>query len=115
MVGSFLSNCWAAVIAFTIYFLMTFQSLETPTTIIIHSFVVAIIVFLLTYLVRFLIAFVMYSSSADESTNDEENNLKSNLEMEEQDSLEKNSSEIPNVDQAEELAKAVKTMMLNDE
>ncbi|HWI47887.1 MAG TPA: hypothetical protein VNU45_06630 [Rummeliibacillus sp.] len=115
MIGSFLSNCWAAVIAFTIYFLMTFQSLDNPTSIIIHSFIVAIIVFLLTYVFRFIIAFVMYSPSDEESTDHEETTVQSDGEVEEQHSLKEKSSSIPSEDQAEELAKAVKIMMSNDE
>ena len=114
MIGSFLSNCWAAVIAFTIYFLMTFQSVENPTSIIIHSFIVAVIVFLLTYIVRFIIAFVMYTPSDEEST-DQETTIQSDGEVEEQHSLKENTSSTLSENQAEELAKAVKTMMSNDE
>ncbi|WP_397537536.1 hypothetical protein [Rummeliibacillus pycnus] len=114
MVGSFLSNCWAAVIAFTIYFLMTFQSVENPTSIIIHSFIVAVIVFLLTYIVRFIIAFVMYTPSDEESTV-QETTIQSDGEVEEQHSLKEKTSSTLSDNQAEELAKAVKTMMSNDE
>ena len=122
MVGTFLSNCWAAVIAFTIYFLITFQSLNTPTSIIVKSFVVAIIVFFATYLVRFIIAFVMYTpeenqddanvqserQSQGQSKNEDEDEDIENLRKEK-------TSEKITVDQAEELAKSVKTMMANDE
>lgn len=120
MVGTFLSNCWAAVIAFTIYFLITFQSLNTPTSIIVKSFVVAIIVFFVTYLVRFIIAFVMYTpvENQDDANVQSESQSKSEDEDEDEDveNLKKEkASEKITVDQAEELAKSVKTMMANDE
>lgn len=116
MVGTFLSNCWAAVIAFTIYFLITFQSLNTPTSIIVKSFVVAIIVFFATYLVRFIIAFVMYTPEENQDDANVQSESQSQNEDEDVENLKKEkTSEKITVDQAEELAKSVKTMMANDE
>lgn len=118
MVGSFLYNCWAALIAFTIYFLVSLQSTKTPTSIIIDSFIFAIVGFLFTYLVRFIIAFVIYTPTdeqEDEHIESEETTEQSNEEVEEQTSSKDNTSPTVNNDQAEELAKVVKTMMSKDE
>lgn len=116
MVGTFLSNCWAAVIAFTIYFLITFQSLNTPTSIIVKSFVVAIVVFFATYLVRFFIAFVMYTPEENQDDANVQSESQSKSEAEDVEDLKKEkASQKITVDQAEELAKSVKTMMANDE
>ncbi len=114
MVGSYLTNCFAALIAFTIYFFMTFQSLKSPTTVIIWSLIVAIIMFLITYLIRYLIAFVMYTPSEEESSDDSEKAKQSN-EKNVEESLNKIKPETVTENQAKELAEAVKTMMLNDE
>ncbi|MGX9133687.1 hypothetical protein ACWV26_04760 [Rummeliibacillus sp. JY-2-4R] len=114
MVGSYLTNCFAALIAFTIYFLMSLQSLKSPSTIIIWSFIVAIIVFLITYLIRYLIAFVMYTSS-DEEAIDEGEKATQNHKKDADKSLKENKDEILTENQAKELAEAVKTMMSNDE
>ncbi|MBO2534598.1 hypothetical protein [Rummeliibacillus suwonensis] len=114
MVGSFLYNCWAAVIAFTIYFLMTFRSFNSPTSIIIKAFIAASIVFFLTYLVRFIIAFVLYTPPEESSQDGEELEGRSESEVEEQSENDKASEEFSD-DQAQKLAKTVKTMMSNDE
>lgn len=118
MVGSFLYNCWAALIAFTIYFLVSLQSTKTPTSIIIDAFIFAIVVFLFTYLVRLIIAFVMYTPTdeqEEEQVDNEETTEQSSEKVEEQTSSKDNTSNAVNNDQAEELAKVVKTMMSKDE
>ncbi|WP_170061494.1 hypothetical protein [Rummeliibacillus pycnus] len=72
--------------------------------------------FLLTYVVRFIVAFVMYTPSDEESADDKEKTTEKTDEVEEaQHSMKEKSSGIPSEDQAEALAKAVKTMMSNDE
>ena len=114
MVGSYLTNCFAALIAFTIYFLMTFQSIKSPTTIIIWSLFVAMIVFLITYLIRYLIAFVLYTPSEEESSDDSEK-AKQNNEKNADESINGIKPETVTENQAKELAEAVKTIMLNDE
>lgn len=113
MVGSFLYNCWAAVIAFTIYFFMTFQTFKTPARIITNAFVVAVIVFLLTYMVRFIIAFVTDNPPEETLQGDTEKMVQSENATEENSVNVKNSEEFSE-GQAKELAKAVKTMMSND-
>jgi hypothetical protein len=58
MVGTILSNFWAALFAFSIYFFSTYPFIHAQS-ILFNASMIAIIVFLLTFLARAVIAFVM--------------------------------------------------------
>ncbi|MGR6897794.1 hypothetical protein [Rummeliibacillus sp. BSL5] len=110
MAGSIFYNWWAALAAFTIYFFCNLQSGDTPTQILIQTFIIALVVFVASFLVRYLIAFVMYTPTEIEQ---EENPSDEHIEVNED--MEKANLEVNTESQAEELAKAVKTMMAQDE
>ncbi|MFX3674081.1 MAG: hypothetical protein ACE3JQ_06520 [Paenisporosarcina sp.] len=57
MVGSILSNLWAALIAFSLYFGLSYP-FDAPSPILIGSSIWAIVFFLLTYVIRYLLYFV---------------------------------------------------------
>ena len=113
MYGSFLYNCWAALLGFTVYFIIVLQQpYVMPIGTLIGAFVTAFIVFLCTYLVRTFLGYVLYTP--------EEVDFQELLEVEGQ----PNTSEelqIPLVEQtstvefedesSEEIAKVVRTMM----
>ena len=113
MYGSFLYNCWAALLGFTVYFIIVLQQpYVMPISALIGAFVTAFIVFLCTYFVRMFLGYVLYTP--------EEVDFQESLEVEGQ----PNTSEelqIPLVEQtstvefedenSEEIAKVVRTMM----
>ncbi len=57
MVGSLLSNLWAALIAFTLYFGLSYPFVS-PVAILFGSSIWAIVFFLFTFVVRYLLFFV---------------------------------------------------------
>ncbi|MBK3494365.1 hypothetical protein JFL43_05730 [Viridibacillus sp. YIM B01967] len=117
MVGSILWNCWAALIGFSIYFFMTFQSPKTPTTILTNSFIIAVVIFLVVFLVRFVIAFVFFTpqseaAASEETALTEDGQIKNIQQTNEQLAVQTNNNKIEET--AEEVAKAVQSMMLED-
>ncbi|MBU0905274.1 MAG: hypothetical protein KKF57_08755 [Firmicutes bacterium] len=60
MVGSILSNCWAALIAFSLYFALALPN-GTPISILTGSFIWALVLFLLTFIIRYLLYYVWQS------------------------------------------------------
>lgn len=98
MVGTVLSNFWAALIAFSIYFFSTHPFVD-PKSILLHASIIAIIVFLLTFPVRAIIAFVMEGPVVNEEV------LATTLNTEEM-------NELPS---SEDLARVVKSMLNEDE
>ncbi|TQR20944.1 hypothetical protein [Psychrobacillus vulpis] len=58
MVGTILSNFWAALFAFSIYFFSTYPFINA-VNILFNASVIAIIVFFVTFIIRAIIAFVM--------------------------------------------------------
>lgn len=111
MVGSILWNCWAALIGFSIYFFTTFQSFKTPTTILFNSFIIAFVVFLIAFLVRFIIGFVFFLPQSEESILSEGEIIVNNEQTKEQQASQMNNITEEN---AEEVAKVVQSMMLED-
>ncbi|MEI4768552.1 hypothetical protein WAX74_02630 [Psychrobacillus sp. FJAT-51614] len=97
MVGTILSNFWAALFAFSIYFFSTHPFVD-PKSILLNASIIAIIVFLLTFLVRAIIAFVLKSPIEEEV-------LVTTL----------NSEEINELPSSEDLARVVKSMLNEDE
>ncbi|MFP3916211.1 hypothetical protein U5N28_00265 [Lysinibacillus telephonicus] len=61
MYGSIFYNCWAALLAFTIYFFITLSQSQAPAQILIGSFVTAAVAFFVTFAVRYLLAYVLYT------------------------------------------------------
>lgn len=118
MFGSIFYNLWAALIAFSVYFFMTFQSSYTPVRILIGSFVSAILVFLAMFLVRFFVSFILFTPEKEENlTEDELGDT-----VQDEGSLEKNqekqtvNSTVEFQDEnTEEIAQVVRTMMHRDE
>ena len=58
MVGTILSNFWAALFAFTIYFL-SYYPVTAGKGILLNAFVVAVCFFFLTFLVRGILSFIL--------------------------------------------------------
>ncbi|MEK4761523.1 hypothetical protein MHH85_14810 [Viridibacillus sp. FSL E2-0187] len=111
MVGSILWNCWASLIGFSIYFFTTFQSFKTPTTILFNSFLIALVVFLIAFLVRFVIAFVFFSPQSEDLTLAEGGLAVNDGQVKEQQTGQVHN----NIEEdAEEVAKVVQSMMLED-
>ena len=113
MYGSFLYNCWAALLGFTVYFIIVLQQpYVMPIGALIGAFVTAFIVFLCTFLVRMFLGYVLYTP--------EEVDFQEALEVEKQPSkseelqipLGEQTSTVEFEDEnSEEIAKVVRTMM----
>ena len=113
MYGSFLYNCWAALLGFTVYFVIVLQQpYVMPISALIGAFVTAFIVFLCTFLVRMFLGYVLYTP--------EEVEFQESIEVEGQPNT-SDELKIPSVEQtstvefedenSEEIAKVVRTMM----
>ena len=113
MYGSFLYNCWAALLGFTVYFVIVLQQpYVMPISTLIGAFVTAFIVFLCTFLVRMFLGYVLYTP--------EELEFQESIEVEGQPNT-SDELKIPSVEQtstvefedenSEEIAKVVRTMM----
>lgn len=113
MFGSIFYNLWGALIAFSLYFFITFQKPYTPLRIIIGSFVAGIIVFFVMYIVRFLIAYVLFTPEGDEEVveGEHEENASDNHEEENQETPTANSAIEFQDESSEEIAQVVRTMM----
>jgi len=94
MIGSILSNFWAALFAFTIYFLSCYP-FTAGMGILLNAFVVAVVVFFLTFLVRGILSFIL--EDKNETTEQTGEKIQSNPVNEEITS--------------EEYAKAIKNML----
>lgn len=68
MVGSILSNLWAAVIAFTLYFGLSYPFVS-PLSILTGSFSWAILFFLVTFIIRYSLNFVWQTPVELDATN----------------------------------------------
>lgn len=98
MVGTILSNCWAALIAFSIYFLFSYP-FEHANSILLNASILAIFVFFFTFAARAVIAYIM-----KEPINAE------------QEIFMKNSEDLAKQEpSSEELANIVKSMLNEDE
>ncbi|WP_107923065.1 hypothetical protein [Lysinibacillus parviboronicapiens] len=117
MFGSIFYNLWGALIAFSIYFFMTFQKPLTPLRIIIGSFVAALIVFFVMYLVRLLITYILFTPETDKVQT--ENELDENVSDEQNDENQKKhntSSTVEFQDEStEDIAQVVRTMMSRED
>lgn len=114
MYGTILFNLWAALISFTVYFVITLQKPYLPIRILIGSFVAAIIGFVVMYVVRALIAYVLYTPNTEEAEELENatENQQQSFTVEQQDIQQKEQSTIEFKDEStEEIAQVVRTMM----
>lgn len=113
MYGSFLYNCWAALIGFTLYFIIALQiKFVMPLTVMLGSFVTATLLFLLMYGVRYLLGYVLYTPTqvefptVEDSVVTVEHQKVANLPHLEQISTNEFEDE-----SSEEIAQVVRTMM----
>lgn len=116
MFGSIFYNCWAALIAFTIYFFATFQKSYFPLRIIFGAFIAAIIVFFVMFVLRYLLWFVLYTPQEELFENFEKENIRYQNDLQNQENQPSQLSTIEfNDESAEELAEVVRTMMNQEE
>ena len=117
MYGSFLYNCWAALLGFTVYFVLALQQPYTmPLETLVGAFVTALVVFLCAYPARLLLGYVLFTP--EEVTLEQ---AEKDKEIQEQ----KEELQIPEVDRSstmefkdedgEEIAKVVRTMLQSEE
>lgn len=113
MYGSFLYNCWAALLGFTVYFVIVLQQpYVMPISALIGAFVTAFIVFLCTFLVRMFLGYVLYTPEEVEFQESIEVEGQPNTSEELQIPLVEQTSAVEFVDEnSEEIAKVVRTMM----
>lgn len=110
MVGTLLLNFWAALAAFTIYFLTMFQKPETPFNILMGSFIFAFIGFVITFIIRYLIGYIFYTpEDLVEKTIEEDDNA--NSQVASQTRANSSSFEVNDESSSEEIAQVVRTMM----
>lgn len=114
MYGSILYNCWGALLGFTSYFVLALQQpYAIPMETLIGSFVSALVVFLCTYPARVLLGYVLYTP---EEVILEEASLVEDQAQEEVPSSSNRTSTVEFEDEnAEEIAKVVRTMMHSEE
>lgn len=117
MYGSFLFNCWGALIGFTVYFLLMLQNIfVAPFVIILGSFITAAIAFLAAYPVRMLLHFIFFSPEETVVTTEEYLEIEDkNAGIEELPVLDQSSANEFQDENAEEVAKAVRTMMQTEQ
>ena len=113
MYGSYFYNCWAALLGFTVYFIIVLQQpYVIPISALIGAFVTAFIVFLCTYLVRMFLGYVLYTPEEVEFQESLEVEGQSNAGEELQIPLVEQTSTVEFEDESsEEIAKVVRTMM----
>ena len=113
MYGSFLYNCWAALLGFTVYFVIVLQQpYVMPISALIGAFVTAFIAFLCTFLVRMFLGYVLYTPEEVEFQESIEVEGQPNTSEELQIPLVEQTSTVEFEDEnSEEIAKVVRTMM----
>lgn len=112
MYGSFLYNCWAALIGFTIYFIVALQQpLATPLSILLSSFLAAAILFVVTYGVRYLLGYVLFTPEPVVMEPIEQEIITSEAEGLELPQMDQTSAVEFDDESSEEIAKVVRTMM----
>lgn len=104
MIGSLFYNAWVALIVFTLYFLANFQTNQSPLSIILFSLMWAVIAFILTFIIRAILAYIFYTPETEEKVEEDETFFTKDTEVAQ--------GENP---KSEEVAKVVKTMLLQEE
>ncbi|MGN7115975.1 hypothetical protein [Lysinibacillus odysseyi] len=117
MYGSFLYNCWAALLGFSAYFALALQQpYAMPLKTLIGSFVTALVVFLFAYPVRLLLGYVLFTP--EEVTLAQVEKAKGKQEQKEElqiPDFERNPAMEFEDENGEEIAKVVRTMMHSEE
>ena len=117
MYGTFLYNCWAALIGFTAYFSLALQRpYAMPLETLGGSFVAALVVFLCTYPARLFLGYVLFTPEDVElvevGSAEEEQGMKEELNIP---GLDRTSTvEFQDADE-EEVAKVIRTMMYSED
>ena len=113
MYGSFLYNCWAALLGFSVYFFIVLQQpYVMPISASVGAFITALIVFLCTFLVRMFLGYVLYTPEEVDFQEALEVEKQPNTSEELQIPLGEQTSTVEFEDQSsEEIAKVVRTMM----
>ena len=113
MYGSFLYNCWAALLGFTVYFIIVLQQpYVMPISALIGAFITGFIAFVRTFLVRMFLGYVLYTPEEVEFQESPEVEGQSNTGEELQIPLVEQTSTVEFEDESsEEIAKVVRTMM----
>jgi len=115
MMGSIFYNCWATLITFTITFVvMVLQQSLFPFQILLWSFVVGILTFVAMFGIRFLVGYIWYTPN-DELFLNVEGMESEELNRGDANSGQQQSTAEFNDEASEEIAKAVRSMMSNDD
>lgn len=117
MYGSFLYNCWAALLGFTAYFALALQQpYAMPLETLGGSFVAALVVFLCTYPARLFLGYVFFTPEdvalGEVGMAEDEQGKKEGLNIP---AFDKTSTVEFEDENAEEIAKVVRTMMHSEE
>ena len=117
MYGSFLYNCWAGLLGFTVYFITVLQQpYVMPISALVGAFVTAFIVFLCTFLVRMFLGYVLYTPTEMEFQESFEVEEQPNTSEELQIPLVEQTSTVEFEDEhGEEIAKVVRTMIHSED
>lgn len=120
MVGSIFYNCWAALVTFTIYFVVTLlQHTYLPSQILLGAFIIALVTFVAMFIIRLFIGYVVYTPK--EELFDEINKVNNDLIQQTKDTTnqhtmnDKSSTIEFNDESSEEIAKVVRTMMNSED
>ena len=105
--GNIFYNCWIALAAFSVHFLIAMQSPFATPRVLFGCFATAIIAFFAAYVIRYVISYVMYTPAID----DEQQIHTQQLQDDELHMQEKNSTIEFNDESSEEIAEVVRTML----
>jgi len=116
MYGSFLYNCWSALVGFTVYFVLALQNqFAAPIGIMIGSFLAAIGAFILMFPVRYLLNFILFTPEPVTITLDQEQPIAQEEQKIVNQSVLNQSNTVEFEDKnTEDIAKVVRTMMHQD-
>ena len=116
MFGSIFYNLWAALIGFTIYFFATLSDTAVPLNSLIGSFIAAVFSFVLMFAIRYLLGYILYTPGDHLFDSLKKENEQLRELMATQGEAAGNTSTVEFQDEnSEEIAKLVKTMLLQDE
>lgn len=117
MFGSVFYNCWAALIGFTIYFLIAIiNPFAMPISTLIISSIIAIAVFLLMFPVRYLMGYIFYTPKEVAFNEETVSQTEEITAIEQPTTEQKRTSTIEFADESnEDIAKVVRTMMSKDD
>ncbi|SOB93142.1 hypothetical protein SAMN05880501_101610 [Ureibacillus xyleni] len=113
MFGSIFYNCWASLISFSIYFVVTLLNSYSPTHILIGSFIVAIITFIIMFPFRNFLFYIFYTPEEKlfEKFQAEIDKMEVYKSEDDNNMMNGNTSVEFNDQSSEDIAKVVRTMM----